>query len=314
MDMKTNTKNTEPQRTQRDIHRKSLCALCGSVFSVFAFLGSSGSAYAQTQPSTQSSAPDLEVHEWVVMEGSPLAGKVNQDSLFVSTFPTLSDSRRTMAPPEKRDDPQPMGVIRVFGTSAAKVDVKLGFTKGRPLAGWPTAKFRSEKLLWDNLVLSAGLPTTDTMDGDTRPQAAEPGNWISTLRGGSAAYLRNSSGIERFLSYDAELEYPLPLKLTADGSAYHVSNTGSVSLNHLTLYKHKDTGWVGGEVPPSRRHRRPLRQPRCPPHSPPKRASLVIIQSMSPIGNRSSPRRDWTSRMCRQSFASLRPARWTTTT
>src|SRR5581483_5627709 len=94
-------------------------------------------ARGQTFPATKPSASDFELHEWVVLVCSQFQPKANQDGLVLSTFPPSAQSRRQSAPAENRNDPQPMGVIRLVGASSAQVDVKIGIHNGRTMAVWP---------------------------------------------------------------------------------------------------------------------------------------------------------------------------------
>ena len=48
---------------------------------------------------------------------------------------------------------------------------------------------------------------------------------------------------ERFLLYDVECPYGIPLRVSGAEPSYQVSNSGASSLHDLELYKPKPDGW-----------------------------------------------------------------------
>jgi len=204
--------------------------------------------FAQTTaPTTAPSS--FEVHEWVVLVCSPFQSKANQDGMVLSTLPASADSRRGSAPEEQKSDPQPIGVIRLIGSAGTPVDVSLGIPSGKVMATWPKAKTKTNRLLWQNLNLSADLPSDNSMEGQTKPRPLEETDWLNDLRRAPSAWLRSDDALERFLAYDLELDYASPLKIEGGGEfKYQITDRASQPLLDLSLYKPMEAGWRETEI------------------------------------------------------------------
>ncbi len=186
-----------------------------------------------TQPTTIASG-DFEVHEWVIFVCDPFQPKANSDAMFMTTLPEFLNSRRKQAPTTQSSEPYPVGVIRFVGASNVKIDVKLNITSGGKLmAAWPKPRSRSGNVLWRDLVISREPGQLKAIE--------EADSWLNVLRRDAAsAYLTADSVSERFLLYDAEHEYALPLKLAGGRNAddpLQVANTGTVSLHDVAFYR-----------------------------------------------------------------------------
>src|SRR5213075_2767399 len=96
---------------------------------------------------------------------------------------------------------------------------------------------RNNRLLWSNLIADETKATLSQID---------PKHWFNRLRDPESRYLtagRDTRG-ERFLLYDAEPTLNMPLKVEASGeNGYRVSNSGSIDVLNLELYKSKSDGW-----------------------------------------------------------------------
>ena len=228
--------------------------LCLSVFylwfPLFCFLPG---GVARAEPTTLPKTPDgaFEVQEWVIFVCDPNQQQANSSTLFLSTLPDFVAGRRNPAPVEKAGEPGPIGVIRFTGNSGGdKVDVLLENKGGRFLGHWPKAQTRSTGLLWQNLIV-ADQPAAS---GPQDPLGAS--SWINRLRApASPSLLRNGKG-EKFLLYDAEPNYKLPLKVQAGAAnlQYQLANSGTVALKDLTFYKKQPDGWHSAtlaELPPT---------------------------------------------------------------
>ena len=181
----------------------------------------------------------FEVHEWVIFICDPNQPQANAGSLFLSTLPDFMSGRRATAPIEKANEPVPIGLIRFNGNSGAdKVDVLLENKGGRFLTHWPKAQTRTTGLLWQNLVVAdqPGLTPADPL--------ANAG-WINRLRTPAAPSLLREGKGEKFLLYDAEPNYKLPLRVHPGDAELHyqLTNTDKVGLNDLTFYKKLPDGW-----------------------------------------------------------------------
>ena len=187
---------------------------------------------------------DFEVYEWVVLLCDPNQPAANAEKMFPSTLPDFAGARRAAAPAESANEPSPAGVIRVVAPGGAgegtKLDVLVQAPSGRFLATWPKGKGRTNRQLWEAYELkaeSSGL------------RELPAGHWFNALREAPSVGLHRGRAGERFLLYDVELNYPLPLR-AADGDkgAYELSNSGGAPIHDVTLFKPQDGAWRSGVV------------------------------------------------------------------
>ena len=211
-------------------------------------------AGATSQSTSSSTAPaaDFDVQEWVVLIADAYQPQANSAATVDTTLPTFIDTRRRRAPATQQSRPSPIGVIRLIGRSNAKVDVKLQIPAGRVMASWPKASTRAGSVLWRDLSLEP--------EG-SRLEAIDAKSWLNSLRAGSSAFMTADGHSERFLLYDVELNYALPLKL--GGGADHddaidLANIGAAPIHDVVLYR-PDTagdGWRSArltDLPPGRK-------------------------------------------------------------
>jgi hypothetical protein len=219
--------------------RSSLCRSVPQWLIVFCILLT---RMAQAAPTTLPKSPEgaFEVHEWVIFVCDPNQPQANASTLFSSTLPDFMGGRRPPASADKVNEPSPIGLIRFTGNSGNdKVDVLLENKGGRFLGHWPKAQTRTTGLLWQNLVVS------DAPAPPVNPDVLGASSWVNQLQSPSApALLRDGKG-EKYLLYDAEPNYKLPLRVAAaEGqSQYRVSNNGKVPLKDLTFYQKQADGW-----------------------------------------------------------------------
>lgn len=194
---------------------------------------------APAKPSVTTPQGNFEVYEWVVLLCDPNQPAANAERMFQSTLPEFVGSRRAAAPAESANEPSPGGVIRVVSPDGAaettKVDVLVQCPSGRFLAAWPKGKGRTNRQLWEAYELrseSKGL------------KELPPGHWLAALRETPSLGLHRGRAGERFLLYDAELNYPLPLRAAGgEKQTYELSNSGAAPLHDVTLFKPQDSGW-----------------------------------------------------------------------
>lgn len=197
-----------------------------------------------TQPSTTAASADtdIEVEEWVVLVCDPAQSQTNARAVLNNTLPEFIGTRRVNATEKERNDPRPIGVIRLYGPeSSALTDVLLEMKSGSFIAHWPRTQPRVNRLLWRNLQIKTDVPTLSPLSEDS---------WLRALRAGESAYLTTDRGNERFLLYDVELPYKSPIKLEKGGSAesYNVINTSGAPLHDVTVYKPEGEGWRAGSL------------------------------------------------------------------
>jgi hypothetical protein len=205
----------------------------------------SGYAEPTTKPTTKPTTlatptADFELHEWAIFVAEPLSPRANSVAAIKSTLPAFVVSRRPDAQGEERAGPMPMGVIRILGgkTPSPKFDVLLNLKGGEFQGEWPKAENnRPTRLLWSNLIADEAKPTLSQLDEK---------HWMSRMRDGESRYLseeRDTRG-ERFLLYDAEPAFTMPLRIEAAGEgSYKVANASPAEILNLEMYKSKEGVW-----------------------------------------------------------------------
>lgn len=192
-----------------------------------------------TNPATsQSSEPNFEVREWAVFFLDASDGQINPDGAINCSLPNFIDSRRQPASSEKKNDPEPVAVIRITGQYDSPVDVMIEKSGGDFMASWPKAESRQKQLLWRNLKLS-------TQPNDRKPADIDATNWLFNLRDSDSEYLTlQDNPPERFLLYDFQLPCPSPITVKSEQNfAYAITNDSKSTLHDLTLYQGDQGAW-----------------------------------------------------------------------
>jgi len=199
-------------------------------------------------------ATDVDVTEWLVLVCDPYRSRANAGAAVGGTLPEAFNDLRPPAAADKVGEPSPVGVIRLVGGTDQPLTVRLTTRPGGVFyVGWPPAPVRSTEIVWSRLGLSATPP------GPRRLFPLDNGHWLTPLRSAGGSYLTSADGSEKFLLYDADLPFPLPLKLDAGAvgdDSVRVTNTGATPLHDLVLYRppRGGSGWATGgvaEVPPA---------------------------------------------------------------
>lgn len=156
---------------------------------------------------------------------------------------TAAPAQPTSPTPADRNAAMPVGVIRIFGdaeSAGTKIDISLQTKGATVFASWPKAETRSTSLLWQDMDL-------ETDPGDTRPESIDAAHWFTGLRAVPSAYLSKEKNGDRFLLYDMQVPYPVPIKLSGDASkGYGVTNSGPESVLDVEIFRPADDGWHTG--------------------------------------------------------------------
>jgi hypothetical protein len=201
------------------------------------------SAQENAAPAT---LPGVEVKEWLIIVSAPNQAHANSASAVVGSLPEGLDPLRLIAPGERSGEPCPVGVIRVAGHTDTKFSIRLITPDdGVVYTTWPLAHVRSPNLVWPDLTLSA-TPRRLKPAGDLQ--------WLAPLRDSPAPYLTTAGRSEKFLLYDAEFPFFLPLTLEAgkgNPEPIRVRNRGDSTLHDVVLYRppRDGKGWSNAQVP-----------------------------------------------------------------
>jgi hypothetical protein len=200
-------------------------------------------AVAQT---TNTAAPSgaFEVQEWAIFIADPNQPRANAISLFKSTLPEDANDRRVTDDDADQKVPCPAGVIRFIGepkdVDKTLVDTLMTITGGEFIGNWPKGKKQPNRMLWDNVALSADAGNLLKI-GDK--------HWFNQLRAGNSLYLAKDRGSERFLLYDCEFNFQVPVKINGSTDAgVDLANISASPLYDLTIYKPQGSTWRVGSV------------------------------------------------------------------
>src|SRR5581483_4183918 len=104
-----------------DTDMKSIWLLALPLLALAAAVSNAQTTQPSTQPSTTkpttlpTPTADYEVRDWAVFVVEPTAPRANAVASIKSTFPLAVVTRRTEAEASDRQDPMPIGVLRVIG-------------------------------------------------------------------------------------------------------------------------------------------------------------------------------------------------------
>ena len=176
-------------------------------------------------------APVMEVHEWSVWVGEPQAKGVNSVAAYISAMPGLVETDRSRRAETGKSGPSPLTVMTLYGQAPEVVDIDLKIPAGRPVAQWPKSEGKSNRLRWLDLKVSRELTNQEGI------AAVPESHWFHQARelGGLYLQLKKGGRIERFLTYDLELQTTLPVRLDGGPDQYKVANLGKHKLHDILL-------------------------------------------------------------------------------
>jgi hypothetical protein len=207
---------------------------------------------------------------WV---GEPQAPAMNAVANYTSAMPGVVETERSRRREADKPGPTPMSLLTLYGDLPEFVDVDLRVNSGRPVAQWPKSEGKSNRLRWLDLTV-----TKEPSDPDKLVQAPA-GHWFEQARnlGGLYFQSRKSSRIERFFTYDLELQTTLPFRLDGDPEHLKLVNTGKHPLHDAIVIvptdKGRRIGWLDTVRAPSASGQ-PASNP--PPEGQPKSPETVI--------------------------------------
>jgi hypothetical protein len=192
----------------------------------------------------------LEVHEWSVWVGESQGKAINSLSDYTSAMPGIVETERSRRRDATKPGPTPMSVMTLYGEPPEVVDLDLRISAGRPLAQWPRSEGKSNRLRWLDLKV-----TKQPDNPDALVQVPE-GHWFYQARnlGGLYVQMKKSARIERFLTYDLELQTTLTIRLDGGPDQFKVANLGKHPLRDVLLIvpsaDGRRLGWLEN-VPPA---------------------------------------------------------------
>lgn len=177
----------------------------------------------------------------------PTLQQANELAHYPSAMPGVVDTDRSRA--NEAHKLTPLSIITLHGEPLADLEIDLRVQSGRFVGHWPPAEAKSGRLRWLDLT---GVEKTN-------PQAlfatVDEKHWFVEARRIDALYVQDKSRAERFLTYDCELKYELPVQVTGGPDRYQISNSGKHALLDLFVIVPEGDGVRMGHLeslPPSK--------------------------------------------------------------
>jgi hypothetical protein len=193
-------------------------------------------AFAVADASAEEPA-SFQVHEWSVWIGESNLKQLNAQSQYSSLMPGIVDSSRSRIQKDpKKPLPSPLSVITTYGKPPQVADIDVRLKGGRFLAHWPPAEPKGNRLRWFELKIQE--PPADPPSVGFAPD----GHWFHQARQLKSLHLGGLKRPERFLTYDAEMELPLIVRLEGGPDVYQVVSLGTSELRDLLLIVPSEQG------------------------------------------------------------------------
>jgi len=181
-------------------------------------------------PAAGGEQPDFEVRRLSVWLAQGGIDRINARDEFPSRVPWLPVTNRPRDIGNWPTAPSPLNLLTFYGQPAGPLDVTVNLPKGSFLSSWPSGNKSANRLRWLGYNLAAAKP-------GQLPGAVEfPANWFTPGNAENALTLRNFAGRgERFLSYDFEANWPLPVQLLGGPDTFRLRNTGNQPLYDVVV-------------------------------------------------------------------------------
>ena len=188
-----------------------------------------------------------DLHELSLWGLDPTLEQANELQHYPSAMPGVVDTERSRANEARKLTP--ISVITLHGEPVKDLEIDLRVQSGRFVGHWPPAESKSGRLRWLELS-SAAEPGKEALLA-----TVDEKHWFVQGRQLEALYVQDKSRAERFLSYDCELKYELPVQITAGPDTYRITNSGKHPLLDLFVIVPQDEGVRVGRLdslPPSK--------------------------------------------------------------
>ncbi len=201
---------------------------------------------AGASPKASDDRPEtpIEVNEWSIWVGNPGQSTINALRFYRNPMPGVVGTSRPKLEGKELAEKfpiAPLSIVQFFGEPCGDVDVDLRVKKGSILAHWPPGKEYTGRIHWFGSRLDAKPP------GDVPESYLPDDHWLRALRDDdSALFLRYESHYERFISYDAELTIPIPIKLRGGPDEYTLQNMTNRRLIDVAVVAPGDDGFRVG--------------------------------------------------------------------
>ncbi|HET6883424.1 MAG TPA: hypothetical protein VFI31_24955 [Pirellulales bacterium] len=175
-----------------------------------------------------------DLHELALWGLDPTLQQANELGHYPSAMPGVVETERSRANEARKLTP--LSIITLHGEPVSDLEIDLRVQSGRFLGHWPPAESKSGRLRWLDLASAAEAGP------DALFAAVDEKHWFNQGRQLEALYVKDKSRAERFLTYDCELKYELPLHVTGGPEKYLITNSGKHPLLDLFVIVPQDDG------------------------------------------------------------------------
>lgn len=212
---------------------RSRTGLFAIVFGVVSILGVARSP-------AQDEDAKIQAHEWSFWIVDPTLDQANHLAAYASLMPILVDTDRSRV--VDKSPFSPLGMVALYGENCADAEVDYRIQSGRFLAHWPPGEKKNNRLRWIEMVAS------DQPNAEGRFSDADEKHWFHRARELGSLSLKKANRNERFLAYDAELAFSVPLKLAASGDNFRVGNIATHPLFDVLILAPSPDGLRWGRL------------------------------------------------------------------
>jgi hypothetical protein len=188
-----------------------------------------------------------DLHELSLWGLDPTLEQANELQHYPSAMPGVVDTERSRANEARKLTP--ISVITLHGEPVKDLEIDLRVQSGRFVGHWPPAESKSGRLRWLELS-SAAEPGKELLLA-----TVDEKHWFVQGRQLDALYVQDKSRAERFITYDCELKYELPVQINGGPDTYRATNSGKHPLLDLFVIVPQDEGVRVGRLkslPPSK--------------------------------------------------------------
>ena len=180
------------------------------------------------------------LHELSLWGLDPTLEQANELQHYPSAMPGVVDTDRSRA--NEQHKLTPLAVITLRGEPVKDLEIDLRAQSGRFIGHWPPAESKSGRLRW------LDLATVSEADKDALLATVDEKHWFNQARQLDALFVKEKSRTERFLAYDFELKYELPVQVAGGPETYLITNAGKHSLLDVFVLAPKDGGMQIGHL------------------------------------------------------------------
>jgi hypothetical protein len=178
--------------------------------------------------------PKYDLHEISLWGLDPTLEQANEMAHYPSAMPGVVDTDRSRANEARKLTP--VGLITLHGEAVKDLEIDLRVQSGRFVGHWPPAESKSGRLRWLDCATTAEAP------GDALFATVDEKHWFNQARALDGLYVKDKSRSERFLTYDMELKYEVPVQITGGPEKYLITNSAKHPLLDLFVLAPEEGG------------------------------------------------------------------------